>query len=410
LDLVATLPESVEHRRQEVDLLLALGPVLMNTKGPQTSEVAQVYARALELCSTLPDSPQHFAAMWGSWRLEAGHANFERGLEIAQKLLKLANRLADPGLSLQAHHCLWASLFHLGRHDECLEHVSEGVRLYDAGNYRAHVAVYGGHDPKVCGTGERAFSLWLLGFPDQALAASREAMVWARRLAHAGSLVHALDMSLLLHRYRRDAQTVQGRADELIQYSDAHGFSAHRAKGTVFLGWALAELGESDRGIELMKQGIDALKAMATGEDFPILWEMLAGAWVKAGQPGPALEVLAEAFAETQRSGLCYWTAELHRRRGEALLAASPVQMGEAETDFRRALGVAHEQKVRSLELRAAVSLAALERRRGRTAAAREALAPVYEWFREGFDTVDLHEARTLLDQLGASPEPRMAT
>jgi predicted ATPase len=217
-------------------------------------------------------------------------------------------------------------------------------------------------------------------------------------------------MSLLLHRYRRDAQTVQGRADELIQYSDAHGFSAHRAKGTVFLGWALAELGESDRGIELMKQGIDALKAMATGEDFPILWEMLAGAWVKAGQPGPALEVLAEAFAETQRSGLCYWTAELHRRRGEALLAASPVQMGEAETDFRRALGVAHEQKVRSLELRAAVSLAALERRRGRTAAAREALAPVYEWFREGFDTVDLHEARTLLDQLGASPEPRMAT
>jgi len=408
LDLVAALPESVERRRQEVDLLLALGPVLINTKGPQTSEVAQVYTRALDLCSTLPDSPQHFAAMWGSWRVQAGNAN--RGLEIAQSLLDLADRLGDPGLSLQAHHCLWASLFHLGRHDECCEHVREGVRLYDAGNYRAHVAVYGGHDPKVCGIGERAFSLWFLGFPDQALASSREAMVLARRLAHAGSLVHALDMSLLLHRYRRDAQTVQQRADELIHYSEAHGLSGHRAKGTVFQGWALAELGELERGIEYMRQGIDELKAMVTGEDFPILWEMLAGACVKAGQPGSALEVLAEAFAETERSGLCYWTAELHRRRGEALLVSSPAQRGEAEADFHRALAVAREQKVRSLELRAAVSLARLEQGRGRTAAAREALAPVYAWFGEGFDTVDLREAWALLDQLNETPISRMTT
>jgi class 3 adenylate cyclase/predicted ATPase len=407
LDLVATLPESVEHRRQEVDLLLALGPVLMNTKGPRTREVTETYSRALKLCSTLPDSPQHFAAMWGTWRI---FEHFETALQIAQKLLELADRLGDPGLSLQAHHCLWASLFHLGRHDECLEHVSEGVRLYDAGNYRAHVAVYGGHDPKVCGIGARAFSMWLLGFPDQALAAGREAMVWARRLAHAGSLVHALDMSLLLHRYRRDALAVRGRADELIQYSEAHGFSAHRAKGMVFLGWALAELGESERGIEHMRDGLDALKAMVTGEDFPILWEMLADASVKAGQPAPALEVLAEAFEEIERSGLCYWTAELHRRRGEALLASSPSRAEEAEADFHRALAVAREQKARSLELRAAMSLAMLERGRGRTAAARDALAPVHGWFREGFDSLDLREARALLDDLTGSPASRMAT
>ncbi len=111
LDLVATLPETAERRRQELDLLLA-GPVLMNTKGPRTREVAQTYSRARELCSTLPDSPQHFAAMWGSWRI---FEHFETALEIAQKLLKLAHALGDSGLTLQAHHCLWASLFHLGR-------------------------------------------------------------------------------------------------------------------------------------------------------------------------------------------------------------------------------------------------------------------------------------------------------
>jgi predicted ATPase len=280
------------------------------------------------------------------------------------------------------------------------------VRLYDAGNYRAHVAVYGGHDPKVCGAGERAFSLWLLGFPDQALAAGREAMVWARRLAHAGSLVHALDMSLLLHRYRRDARTVQGRADELIQYSEAHGFPAYRVKGTVFQGWALAELGEPERGIKYMRQGLDELKAMVTGEDFPILREMLATACVKAGQPELALDMLDEAFAETEQMGLCYWTAELHRSRGEALLAWSPPRVSEAEAEFRRALSVACQQKARALELRAAMSLAMLERQRDRDAAARGLLVPVYEWFREGFDTVDLLEARALLEELAPTPAP----
>jgi predicted ATPase len=407
LDLVATLPETAERRHEELDLLLTLGPVLINLKGPRTSEVAETYARALELCSSLPDSPQHFTAMWGAWRISE---RFETGLEIGQKLLTLAERLGDPGLSLQAHHCLWASLYHLGRHEECCEHVREGVRLYDAGNYRAHVAVYGGHDPKVCGTGERAFSLWLLGFPDQALAAGREAMVWARRLAHAGSLVHALDMSLLLHRYRRDAPTVQGRAEELIQYSEPHGFSAYRAKGTVFLGWALAELGESKRGIAYMREGLEELRALVTGEDFPIWREMLATACVKAGAPAAALEMLDEAFAETEQMGLRYWTAELHRSRGEALLALSPPRVSEAEADFQGALAVAREQKVRSLELRAAVSLATLERGRGGTAAGRETLAPVYAWFREGLDSVDLREARALLGELTASPPSRMAT
>ena len=149
---------------------------------------------------------------------------------------------------------------------------------------------------------------------------------------------------------------------------------------------------------------------MVTGEDFPILREMLATTWLKAGQSGPALDMLGEAFAETERSGLCYWTAELHRRRGEAFLASSPARMDEAEADFRRALSVAREQDARSLELRAAMSLATLERRRGQTEAARAWLAPVYGWFSEGFDTVDLLEARGLLDELAEPSASRLAT
>jgi predicted ATPase/class 3 adenylate cyclase len=401
LDLVSGLPDTRERRRQELQLLLALGPVMINTRGPRTREVAHAYSRALELCSQLPESPQHFAALWGSWRISE---HFETKHERAEKLLALAERLGDPGLRLQAHHCLWASLFHLGQHEACGEHVDRGLSLYDAGDYRTHGSTYGGHDPKVCGMGERAFALWLLGFPDASLAASREAMAWARRLGHAGTLVHALDMKLLLHRYRRDAQTVRMQAEELIGYSDHHGFSVHEAKGRVFLGWALAELNQTERGIEYMCQGLEAQKAIGGREDFPILFAMLASTYAAAGQAQLGLDRLNEALAESQRTGLRYWMAELYRSRGEVLMILSPEHEAEAEADFQHALTVAREQHARSLELRAAISMARLAQRRGRTAAATDVLAPVYGWFREGFDTIDLAEARMLLDELTGSP------
>jgi class 3 adenylate cyclase/predicted ATPase len=397
LDLVSGLPDTPERRRQELQLVLALGPVLINTRGPRTREVAHTYSRALELCSQLPESPQHFAALWGSWRISE---HFETKHERAEKLLALAERLGDAGLRLQAHHCLWASLFHLGQHEACREHVDRGLRLYEAGDYRTHGSTYGGHDPKVCGLGERAFALWLLGFPDESLATSREAMAWARRLGHAGSLVHALDMKLLLHRYRRDAQTVRVQAEELIAHSDHHGFSVHEAKGKVFLGWALAELGQTAQGIEYMRQGLEAQKAIGGREDFPILFDMLALTYAAAGQAQLGLDSLDEALAESQRTGLRYWLAELRRSRGEVLMIVSPEHEADAEVEFERALTLAREQQARSLELRAAISMARLAQRRGRAAAAVELLAPIYGWFREGFDTLDLAEAKALLDEL----------
>ncbi len=400
LDLVATLPENPERRRQELSLLITLGPVLINAKGPRTREVAQTYSRALELCSQLPESTQHFTALWGSWRISE---SFHTKHELAAMLLELAEGLGDPGLRLQAHHCLWATSFHLGQHQAACEHVEKGLHLYEAGDYRSHASIYGGHDPKVCGIGERAFALWLLGFPDQSLAASQEATAWALQLAHAGTLVHAMDMSLLLDRYRRDPHTVQGRAEELIRYSEDQGFSVHKAKGTVFLGWALAEVGQTEQGIGYMCQGLEEQRAVGTHEDFPVLFDMLAAAYAAAGRAQLGLDVLGEVLAETERSGLSYWTAELYRRRGEVLMALSREHEAEAEICIRRALEVARGQQAKSLELRAAMSLARLEQSRGRPAAAYELVAPVFAWFREGFETADLREARALLNDLAPS-------
>jgi predicted ATPase len=394
LDLLRTMPESPERRRHELAVRVTLGPVLINARGPRTPAVAENYARALELCDQLPESPLHFAALWGSSRISQ---NFHTKRDRELSLLAVAERLGDPGLRLQAHHRLWASLFHLGQHETCCEHIGRGLDLYAGGDYRAHSSLYGGHDPRVCGLGEKALALWLLGYPDRSQEAIRDALAWAHSLGHVGSIAHAMDIGLMVHRYRRDVDVVRREAEAMMAFGEEHGLPVHRAKGTVFLGWVLAERGELERGIAQMREGLEVQKAIGSREDFPVFYEMLAGALAGAGHGKMALDLLAEILDETAESGLGYWTPELYRVRGEVRLAESE---DEAQDWFRRGLDFARGQRARSLELRAAASLARLEQSRGRPHQAYDVLAPLYAWFREGLDTTDLVEARKLLDTL----------
>jgi predicted ATPase len=397
LEVLREVRDSPERRQQELALRITLGPVLINARGARTREVAENYAKARELCAQLPESALHFAAIWGSWRISE---NFRTKRDLAYSLSAVAERLGDPGLRLQAHHCLWATLFHLAQHEACCEHVAKALYLYGLGDYHAHSALYAGHDPKVCALGERALALWLLGFPEGSLEAIREAMAWARTLVHAGSVAHGMDIRLMVHRYRRDVDVVRRDAEEMMAFGEEHGLPVQRAKGMVFLGWALAEENEVERGLALMREGLEVQKAIDTREDFPVFFDMLASAYARSGRRELALDVLTEILEETERTGLCYWTPELYRVRGEVLLSMTPGSEDEAEGWFRRALDLAREQRARSLELRAAGSLARLEGRRGRRDSAYALLAPVYAWFREGLDTVDLLEARRVLDEL----------
>jgi class 3 adenylate cyclase/predicted ATPase len=395
LEELGLLADSPERQQQELALRIALGPVLITARGPRTPEVADNYAKARELCAVLPESPLHFAALWGSWRFSQ---SFRTKRDLAYSLSAVAERLGDPGLRLQAHHCLWATLFHLAQHEACCEHVAKALQLYGEGDYQTHRAFYAGHDPKVCALGEKALALWLLGFPERSLVAIGEATAWAETLAHAGSVAHGMDIRLMVHRYRRDVPAVHRYAEEMVAFGEKHDLPVQRAKGMVFLGWALAQEGEIERGLTLMRDGLEVQKAIDTREDFPVFYEMLAGAYAQGARGDLALEVLAEILEETERTGLCYWTPELYRVRGEVLLAKTPGE--QAEASLCRALELARQQQAKSLELRAAASLARLEGRRGRLDAARALLAPVYAWFQEGLDTVDLVEAQRVLEEL----------
>jgi predicted ATPase len=233
--------------------------------------------------------------------------------------------------------------------------------------------------------------LWELGYPDQALQRSQEALTLARELAHPFSLATALIFAAYLHQHRREAHMTYERAEAALGLSREQGFALRLAQAAILRGWVLVEQGQGEAGIAQIRQGLAALRATgaamaAIGSDL----RLLAEAYGKVGQIEEGLRVI-----EGQKG------AELYRLKGELLLTLSSEHQAEAETCFRQALEVARRQQAKSWELRAAMSLARLWQGQGKRVEAHELLAPLYGWFTEGFDTADLQEAKALLEELG---------
>jgi predicted ATPase len=209
-------------------------------------------------------------------------------------------------------------------------------------------------------------------------------------------LVHALDFAAWLYLYRREVQQTREQAQADVVLATEHKIAFLLAHGTIFLGWALVEEGQTTEGIAQMRRGLAAYRATGAQCERPYLLALLAEAYAKVGQPGEGLLVLSEALSEINE-GWRYGEAELYRLKGELLLGLSADNHAEAETCFQKALEIARRQQARSLELRAAMSLGRLWQRQGKRAAAHELLAAIYGWFSEGFETADLREAKALL-------------
>ncbi|MGH8618459.1 MAG: AAA family ATPase [Burkholderiales bacterium] len=392
LTLIPQLADEQVRRERELALLLALGPALITVEGGGTPEVGTLYARTLELCAGTPASEHHFAAHWGWWRASMDHRS---GRERADQLLGLARKLSAPSLLMQAHHCQWATLYMLGAHGECRRHIEAGLALYDPDRHRTNAALYGGHDARVCALGEHGLASWMLGHPGEALGHAQAALAWAQELNHVGSRAHAMDYALVLQKFRRNVDAVHQAAGELLAYATEQKLRVHQAKGTFFRGWARALHEDAAGGLKEMLEGIASVREVDTPTDFALYYEMLAEVYARAGRLDEGLRAVDDAFAVAGRYGIVFWNAELHRRRGELLLAA-----GESSADacFEEALACARAQQARSLEVRAAVSLARLRLKAGDRATVDTVLRPLYDTFSEGHDTPDLLEARQLIE------------
>jgi class 3 adenylate cyclase/predicted ATPase len=399
LEVLITLPDTVERARQELDLQTTLGPVLMAVRGFGASEVGKVYDRARELCQQVGETPQLFPVLHGLWRFYQIRAELQTTRELAEQLFSLAQRAQDPALLIEANRMMGQSMYWLGEQVPARAHLEQGVALYDPQQHRSHAFIYG-QDPGVLCRCFAAWPIWVLGYPDHALRNIHEALTLAQELTHPFSLAFALNMAAVVHQFRRELQLVRKRAEELITLTTEHGFALWLAFGMILRGWALTAQGAGAEGIAQLCQGLAAHRATGAEVEKPYFLALLAEAYGKIGQPEKGLSVLVEALAIVDNNGGRYWEAELYRHKGDLLLMQQGQKLGEAEECFHKALDIARRQQAKSFELRAAMSLSRLWQQQGKPKEAQQMLADIYGGFVEGFDTVDLQEAKALLEEL----------
>lgn len=399
LEVLMTLPDTVERARQELDMQITFGPMLMAVKGQSSPDTKRAYARARELCQQVGETSQLFPVLHGLWRFYMVRAELQTTHELAEQLFTLAQRAQDTALLLEAHRMMGQTLYWFGEMAAAREHFEQGMALYNPQKHRSHAFLYG-QDPAVLCRGFAAWDIWMLGYPDRALHGINEALTLAQKLDHPFSLAVALHFVAFLHQYRQEAQAVKESSEALIALSTEKGFPLWLAYGTILLGWARALQGEGAEGIAQMHQGLVAYRGTGAELQRPYNLSLLSEAYGETGQPEEGLKVLVEALALVDKNGERYWEAELHRRMGELLLMKLGQKVGEAEECFRKALDTARRQQAKSLELRAATSLSRLWQQQEKHKEARQMLADIYGWFTEGFDTVDLQKAKALLEEL----------
>jgi predicted ATPase len=294
---------------------------------------------------------------------------------------------------------LGVTSFWLGRFVPARAQLEQGITLYDPHKHRLHIALFGQDGGAVC-LCRLAVALWYLGYPDQALCRSHEALTLVRELAHPFSVAYVQLWVALLYHHRRETQNTQEMTDTARAWSTEQGFPYWTSQGTALQGWLRAQQGQVTAGIAQIQHGLVDLQVIGTELMRPYYLSLLADAYGKSGQIMEGLHVLAEALTLIEKHGERWDKAELHRLQGELLLQQPPDNHTEAETCFHQALDVAQSQQAKSLELRAATSLAKLWQSQDKRKEAYELLAPVYGWFTEGFDTADLKDAKALLDAL----------
>jgi len=399
LGLLGTFPETPERLQHEVTLQTRLGTAFMALKGFASPEVAQVYARARELCQQLGDTPLLFPVLWGVWAFHVVHTDLHLAQPLAAQLLILAQRTHDPAHLAQAHRALGQTLFWQGEFAPACTHMEQILALADPQQHHAETLVYG-QDSGVYCLSLSAEALTVLGRPDQGRQRAHEALRLARARAHPLSLAIVLIQTIRLYVMCRAWHAVPELIEALMTLATEHGFATFMAHGAIMQGWLLAAHGQRAAGIRQIRQCLVDYRQTGTQAMLSYYLGLVADIHGQDDQPDEGLRAVAEALEHVQQTDNRAYEAELYRLRGELLLARAAADAADAEACFQQALTIARRQQARWWELRAATRLARLWQHQGKRGAAHTLLAPIYSGFTEGFDTPDLQEAQALLTAL----------
>jgi predicted ATPase len=318
-------------------------------------------------------------------------------LRLDEDLLRLSRQRNDSVGLVLGHTTFGLNLLSDGKFALARSHLEDALALCDTISPHLLIHQVGVH-PHGSAHGFLGIALFSLGFPDQALARSSEAIAEARRLAHPPTLATGLTASARLLALVGDNVALNERAEQLLAVATEQGFPVWHAFATFFHGWIKVGNGDVAEGLSLMRSGWTACRSTGQEGNMTPLIALLAGACEIAGQIEEAIAQLDDALQIAERTGERWLAAELYRHKGQLLLRQGHPEA--AEQLYRKALSIAEEQEAKLWELRATLSLARLRRDQGCHAEAFDLLAPVYGWFTEGFDTLDLKEAKALLDEL----------
>jgi class 3 adenylate cyclase/predicted ATPase len=408
LDQIATLPPTPALRREQIKLQVALITPLIHVKGfaaPQTKAAAERARLLIEQAEALGEPPEDplllFSVLYGFWTANYVAFNGDVQRELAAQFLALAEKQGATATLMIGHRLMGLSLLFWGDIAESQAHFDRAIALYDPAEQRP-LATRFGVDSGVSALSFRSWAQWLLGYPDAALADSDQAISDAREIGQAASLMYALCVAGLTPILCGSYAAANALADELIPLADEKGALLWKAFGMINQGCVLALTGRASHAVQIITAGITAFRSTGATALMPFCLPYLARTYAELGQFDDAWRCIGEAMTAVETTKERWTEAEIHRIAGEIALKSPVPDAAKAETYFECALAVARQQQAKSWELRTAMSMARLWRDQGKRDEARNLLAPVYGWFTEGFDTLELKEAKALLKELAA--------
>jgi class 3 adenylate cyclase/predicted ATPase len=408
LTQIEALPSTAALRRQHIEFQVALANALMHTKGYASPDTKASFVRArlyIERAEALGEPPEDplllFAVIYGFWVGNYVAFNGDALRDLAAQFMVLAENQGATVPLMIGHRLMATSLMCTGDIPKSRAHYNSSIALYDPAEHRP-LATRFGQDVGVVVLSYRSWTLWLLGYPQAALMDSDRALRDAREIGQAATLMYALAHATRTYLWTGNYATANTLIGEVVGLADEKGASAWKAFGMMHQGSLLALTGQASNATQMMTSGISAWRSTGSTLWMPCYLSNLARAYAQLGQFDSAWRHIGEAMTAVEVTKARWCDAEVHRTAGEIALMSPERDVSKAETCFERALVIAREQQAKSWELRAAMSMARLWRDQRKLLQASDLLAPVYGWFTEGFDTLDLKEAKILLNELAS--------
>jgi class 3 adenylate cyclase/predicted ATPase len=403
---IAGLPSTPALRREEIELQVALLTPLMHLKGygaPETKAAAERARLLIQHAEALGEPPEDplllFAVLYGFWAGSFMAFRADSVCELAAQFLALADKQGATGPRMIGHRILGPSLLFSGNIAESRQHLDQAIALYDPAEHRP-LGTRFGQDVRVSSLFYRSWAQWMLGYPEAALADAEQMLGDVRELGQAGSLMQALYSAAFPYVYWGNYAAAGALVDELTALVEEKRAGLFKAGAMLNRGWILAVTGKAAEAVDTINAGLTMYRSTGSTLWTGFYMTYLARAYADNGRFDDAWRCVGEVMALIETTEERWFEAEINRVAGEIALSAAAPDPARAQAYFERALTIARAQQAKSWELRASMSLARMWRDQGKPDAARDLLAPVYGLFTEGFATLDLKEAKALLDAL----------